>query len=243
MAFDAHGLLAYGIVATAPSPATSGTSLVLQSGEGAGFPTPPFNATLWPSGVAPIESNAEIVRVTNISTDTLTITRTQEGSVNQSVQVGWQIANTMTPKVFTDIENQLYGAYKFSAYRANTLTPSTTEAIVFDTKVFDTGTNYSISNGEFVAPLAGYYQFNTSLSLSGGANDHYYVMFYVNGSENTRLYEATIGYTTNFGFGGSSLLKLNASDYVQVYIGTTGAVTVNTGQNFSWFNGYLMFQT
>lgn len=103
--FDAHKNLAYSTVATAPSPATSGTSLVLAAATGALFPAPPFNAVCWPSGGATAsQSNAEFVRVTAISTDTLTIIRAQEGSTAQSIAVGWQLALTGTAKVYTDIE-------------------------------------------------------------------------------------------------------------------------------------------
>ncbi len=104
MAFDSHKNFAYGTIATAPSPATSGTSLVVTGGQGAGFPTPPFNATIWPSGVQPLASNAEIVRVTNISTDTFTITRTQESTSARTVVVGDQIAAAITVQTITDIE-------------------------------------------------------------------------------------------------------------------------------------------
>lgn len=102
--FDAHDNFGYALVATAPSPATSGTSLVVSAGFGVDFPTPPFNTVIWPSGANPTNANAEIVRVTNISTDTFTIIRTQEGSNARTVVVGDQIANTMTVKTFTDIE-------------------------------------------------------------------------------------------------------------------------------------------
>lgn len=105
--FDAHDNFGYALVATAPSPATSGTSLVVSAGFGVDFPTPPFNAVIWPSGANPTNANAEIVRVTNISTDTFTIIRTQEGSNARTVVVGDQIANTMTVKTFTDIETFL----------------------------------------------------------------------------------------------------------------------------------------
>lgn len=107
MAYDAHLNFAYSTVLTAPSPATSGTSLVVQSGDGAKFPTPPFNATIWPQGTQPITTNSEIVRVTGISTDTLTITRIQESTSARSVIVGDQIAATITAKSITDIETQV----------------------------------------------------------------------------------------------------------------------------------------
>lgn len=107
MAFDSHKNFAYSTVATAPSPATSGTSLVVAAAGGAKFPTPPFNASIWPIGVQPTSANAEIVRVTGISTDTLTITRAQEGSSARTVVIGDQIAATVTSKTFTDVETQV----------------------------------------------------------------------------------------------------------------------------------------
>lgn len=101
---DAHANFAYTTVATAPAPATSGTSLVVAAGTGARFPAAPFNATIWPASAAASAANAEIVRVTNISTDTLTITRTQESTSARTVLVGDQIAATITVKTTTDIE-------------------------------------------------------------------------------------------------------------------------------------------
>lgn len=109
--FDSHKNLAYSTVATAPSPATSGTSLVLAAATGALFPAPPFNAVCWPSGGATAsQSNAEFVRVTAISTDTLTIIRAQEGSTAQSIGVGWQVALSATAKALTDIEGAINAA-------------------------------------------------------------------------------------------------------------------------------------
>ncbi len=102
---DSHKNFAYSTIATAPSPATSGTSLVVAAGQGSLFPTVPFNATIWPVNAQPTSANAEIVRVTNISTDTFTITRTQESTSARTVVVGDQIAATVTAKTLTDIES------------------------------------------------------------------------------------------------------------------------------------------
>ena len=101
---DAHKNFAYSTVATAPSPASSGTSLVVAAGEGARFPAVPFNATVWATGALAIPTNAEIVRVTAISTDTFTIVRAQESTSARTVVVGDQIAATVTAKTLTDIE-------------------------------------------------------------------------------------------------------------------------------------------
>lgn len=79
------------------------------SGQGTRFPTVPFNATIWAIGEIPVPSNAEIVRVTNIVGDVLTITRAQEGSSARSVIIGDQIAATITAKTLTDIETAFAG--------------------------------------------------------------------------------------------------------------------------------------
>jgi len=94
---------AYSNVATPPSPATSGTSLTVTAGQGALFPTAPFDATIWPSGVQPLSTNAEIVRVTAVSTDTFTITRAQYGTTAQSITAGYQIAQTIDANLLTEI--------------------------------------------------------------------------------------------------------------------------------------------
>lgn len=101
---DAHKNFAFSTVATAPSPATTGVSLVVAAGEGANFPTPPFNAVVWPTAAQPSKTNAEVLRVTGISTDTLTIARTQEGSSARTVVIGDQIAAMVTNKTLTDGE-------------------------------------------------------------------------------------------------------------------------------------------
>lgn len=107
MPFDAHANFAVSAVATAPSPASTGTSLTVTAGDGAGFPTPPFNATVWPPGQIPSHTNAEIVRVTAIATDTLTFVRTQEGTSARLITVGDQIQAPITVKTLTDIETQV----------------------------------------------------------------------------------------------------------------------------------------
>jgi len=76
-------------VATAPSPASSGTSLIVAAGKGARFPAAPFYANVWPTAVDPTEANIETVQVTAVVTDTLTIVR---GTPARSIVVGDQIA-------------------------------------------------------------------------------------------------------------------------------------------------------
>ncbi len=101
---DAVANLPYALIATAPSPADSGTSLVLDSGLGAVMPATPFNATAWAPDVVPNSGNAEIVTVTARVGDTLTLVRAQEGTSAKSVAVGWQFAATVTAKMLNELD-------------------------------------------------------------------------------------------------------------------------------------------
>ncbi len=111
MAYDALKNLAYSTVATPPSPAASGTSLVVTAGEGALFPAVSFNAVIWPPNVQPTTANSEIVRVTNIATDTFTITRTTSTETPTigpiSVAAGYQISAPITRKTLVDIQTMI----------------------------------------------------------------------------------------------------------------------------------------
>lgn len=108
MSFDQHTDFAYSTIAPggAPSPSTSGNSLkVASAADRALFPTPPFRATVWPAGVTPSASNAEIIQVNGYySTDGFVIARAQENTAAQPIVGGYQIAATITTKPFTDLE-------------------------------------------------------------------------------------------------------------------------------------------
>jgi hypothetical protein len=102
---DAHKNFAESLIAVAPVPANAGTSIEVTSGEGGLFPSPPFQATIWPAGVQPTAENAAVVRVTAVVGDVFTIQRGQEGAIAKDIEVGDQIAATLTAKVMFDAEN------------------------------------------------------------------------------------------------------------------------------------------
>ena len=120
---QAHKNFAYSLVATQPSPQTTGTSLVVTAGQGALFPAVPFNVTIWPASTQPISTNAEIVTVTAVSTDTFTITRQMEGTSARTIGIGDQIACTITAGTLNDVEQELAPAKNivvqpgFSSYK------------------------------------------------------------------------------------------------------------------------------
>lgn len=111
---DTHKLFAYSTVATAPSPPTSGTSLVVAASEGANFPQPStdgaFYVMVCPAGVIPSFANAELLRVTARSTDTFTIVRNQASTSSRTIAVGDQVFQPALPLDFealSEVSNAL----------------------------------------------------------------------------------------------------------------------------------------
>lgn len=101
---DAHANLA--VVTLANNPGLTGMTFTVGSGEGAALPPVPFNAFVFPNGQFPTKANTEIVRVVNVSGDTLTIgTRKAEpGSGARNAVAGDVLIAGATVKTFTDIE-------------------------------------------------------------------------------------------------------------------------------------------
>jgi len=80
--------LANAIVGTM-TPSTSATSIPLQAGYGATMPAVPFFMTYTPPGQLSTMGNSEIVLVSAISTDTLTVVRAQKGTTARLIGTGW----------------------------------------------------------------------------------------------------------------------------------------------------------
>jgi hypothetical protein len=91
---------------------SSATSIALQSGQGSKLPAAPFNLIWWNSTdfLNPAnDPNVEIVRVTNISGDTLTITRAQESTTatnKNTVSKTYSLVLGITQKMISDIAAQ-----------------------------------------------------------------------------------------------------------------------------------------
>ena len=102
----------------------------------------------------PTPSNAEIVRVTAVAGDTLTITRAQEGTSARTVIIGDQIAATVTVKTFTDIETAFAGTA--SAITNGSLTVNTSGiSINIPAAVVAAGTNGAITGGSITVNTSG----------------------------------------------------------------------------------------
>lgn len=241
MAVDAHKNFAYSTIATAPSPATTGTSCVVQTGDAAKFPAVPFNATVWPSGTNPTTANAEIVRVTNIAGDTFTITRIQESTSARSIIVGDQIAATITVKTFTDLETGS-GVTTLGTLTTDLLFTDATKDIgksgatrprdgFFSRNVVIGGTlgvtgqstlGYTVINTNSggitlsLAPSSG----NATLDLSGSGIDQVQLVAAASGTSILKVVS-------------NSALLLGTNNTIRITISAAGAVTIAGGQNIS----------
>lgn len=149
---------AFGSVASAPSPDTSGTSLTLQSGEGAKFPSVyPFNIVIWPSGDIPSSSNAEIATVTGKSSDVLTIVRAKEGTSARAVVNGDNVMFAPTAEMMRRFEG-----HWTILQSANTLNNASTSA----------QNAFSSGQDEFAAEANSLYYVELSLDIRTGTTSH-----------------------------------------------------------------------
>ena len=120
---NAHKDRAWSTVAVAPSPATSGTSLTVATGDGATkFDHPPFKVTICPINDWPTLANSEIATCTAQVGDVLTLTRTGE----RAILVGDQIVRGLYASDLEAIEAVIdpTNSPTFSGLTLSGLTPS-----------------------------------------------------------------------------------------------------------------------
>lgn len=129
----------------------------------------------------------------------------------------------------------------FSAYQsaAQTLGSGTFGKLQFQTKEFDTNTNFdATTNYRFTPTIAGYYQFSAAFAVATTATTGL-ITFYKNGSEFKRGGYNTATSALN-GISMSALIYCNGStDYVEVYglVGT--GQNSNASQTTTYFQGFL----
>ena len=83
---------------------SSDTSATVKTGQGARLPATPFYATLSPVGVLSTPDNSEIISVTAVSTDTLTIVRAQKSTTAQAFVTNSILGNGIYKEDFDDYQ-------------------------------------------------------------------------------------------------------------------------------------------
>ena len=100
------------IVTVSQGYGSTDTSIVLNTGQGALLPTPPFNLVWWNATDYPnpaLDPNVEIVRVTAVSGDTITVIRAQENTTASTKNTPgkvYQMINAITSKMISDIDSK-----------------------------------------------------------------------------------------------------------------------------------------
>jgi len=134
--------------------------------------------------------------------------------------------------------------YKFSVYRNGAWTTGSPAKVALDTKTFDTGTNFDVvTNNRFVAPIAGFYFFTGSVSMTLGDTSIIQALLYKNGSL------AKVGLAIGNGGGPTSvtgqvagLIQLSATDYIELWAYGAGATGL-TGATLTYLDGFLVSAT
>jgi hypothetical protein len=233
--------LAISTVATAPSPASSGTTLIVASGEGSRFPTVPFQITVFPSNAGyPTPANAEILTVTARATDTLTLVRAQEGTSARSIVAGDVVIATVTKKVLEDIASVPLTPVLFSGCKATrssdqAISATTSTAILWDTEEYDTDNYHSTSTNtsRLTVPATGKYKITGNLRF--GAGEAGFVTIRKNGDTSGGiLAQSAVAPATQAtdAFNAASLsveAQLSIGDYVELVVFTNTASDVKGG--------------
>lgn len=151
--FDSLANFAQTTIATAPAPATSGTSLTLATGTGnLYFPASgKYNVVTWPGGQSQTAANTEVLRVTARAGDALTVVRAQEGTTARNIQANDNLALVVTAKTLSDIQ-----AY---AVAQNVLSPAygaVADGVTDCTSAFQAAINAAGAGGLVVVPPGSY---------------------------------------------------------------------------------------
>lgn len=142
--------------------------------------------------------------------------------------------------------SKIYNPYKFFVYR-NAAFTVTNATIVFDTKVYDTGTNYSTATGLFTVPVTGFYNLSASITASWTASGGRAIGagIYKNGSEISKT--SIVGtYAGSWGNWASQVTwtgKLTAGDTIAINDPNNPTLAGATGVNQTWFSGFLISAT
>jgi hypothetical protein len=123
-------------------------------------------------------------------------------------------------------------AFRATNNASQSISAQTWTKVTFQTETFDTDNCFASSR--FTPTTAGYYQINVTMRTDGNSQDRFFAI-YKNGSSDTQWAQLS---TTEANLSGSNLIYFNgSSDYVEVYVYTSGSSTIPNAQNVVSFSG------
>ena len=160
---------------------SSATSIVLNAGQGALLPTAPFNVVWWNATSYPDPSNdpsVEIVSVTNVSTDTHTVTRAQESTSASNKNTGGatyqmlagltaKVINTDIPANFVNITTKVDLTAQSANIGSTNIIASTAAAGMYRISIHIAVTRAATTSSTLPSVSIGYTEQESSASISG----------------------------------------------------------------------------
>jgi len=196
-------------------------------------------------------NNNELIKVTPTSSavNELTIANAATGNAptlsatGDDTNIGMSFGVKGTGTITGVVEN-MKNPYAFRVYRNSAWTAGTgANKVQFDSEDFDTGSDFdSTTNNRFIAPVAGFYSFTATVTVSVGAGDFYGVLLRKNGSTIANGQ----GFVTYFAFNSmfvvTTELQLAATDYIEVFFnnGSGSSRTGITGTSNTYFSGRMI---
>jgi len=118
-----------------------------------------------------------------------------------------------------------------------------TKLTFWDNEMFDVGSNFdATTNYRFTAPITGYYQFNCNVQFRDLVSGQTYLFFYKNGSAYTgaRGEAKTDATIDRWQLNLNDVIQLDSTDYVEVYMQSSGDTSLDFVVNESSFSGFLI---
>ena len=140
-------------------------------------------------------------------------------------------------------------AFRVSKANNQSISNATNTKVTWDSEHWDIGSNFDISNDQFVAPIAGIYHFDCLLrcTANGGTQEIGRAMIFRNGSIYCDLFQmhTAANQMSNSHVGGGVDMQLSATDAITIRAYIEGESPVVGGQadtygSRCWWSGHLI---
>lgn len=166
-------------------------------------------------------------------------------TINASTSSGLVVTPDNSGNILLQYNGVAAPAFSVYASASSTYTSGAFNKIAYNTKTFDTNSNFdAVTNYRFTPTVAGYYQINAAVTLNGAAMSPAWIAIYKNGSEYKRggfnPTTGTYGYAIAIPSVQDIIYFNGTTDYVEFY-GYPGNATGQTGgANQTYASGCLL---
>lgn len=224
------------------SSAVRSVSLAVKAGTPAASPTPPAlqrDGTVWELSLAQVyvAAGATSISSANITDERAdaTLCGNAFGFLGPTTGHKHTGAAGDGPKLTHDaIDTTAISAFRAYQSTAQSLAAATWTKVAFQTEQYDYLGEYDPTLYRFTVSKAGVYLVSANVGLFNiPAGNRIIIVLRVNGVDHTNICDYTVGATKDGNIGGTRILKLNATDYVEVFVWvesslSTAAVSIAT---------------